>query len=559
MARADMSPRAVTARLARTAQLRRLSLALGSAGRGKRDEVGGRYARYVLVVLTIVYVFNFVDRQIISILAEEIKADIGVTDAQIGFLYGTAFAVFYAVFGIPLGRLADVWVRKNLIAIGLAFWSAMTALSGTARSFMVLGTYRIGVGVGEASASPAAFSMLSDYFPPRLRATVLSVYSSGVYIGAGVGLFIGGWVVEGWNAAFAERNAPLGLRGWQAAYFAVGIPGILMALWVWALREPRRGQSEGLVSADAHPHPFRAFGRELAAVLPPFTLLSLALTGAGGRRIAANLAAAGLIALAAFGLIQAVGNVPQWVALGIGVYAAFSWAQALALRDPPTFAMIFGSPALLLTCFGFASIAFVGYGIGFWAPPFFIRVHGVSPGQVGTALGLAAAAGGWLGVTLGGVLSDRLKAITPNARLWLGGLTIAATTPMAVWLLTTPHLRLAYVVNFGVNVVAALWLGSAATAVNELVLPRMRAIASAFYLLVVTFVGLALGPYTIGALSDALAAAGRPPQDALRSAMLAALGMFAVAGTVLAIAGRFLPTEERERMARARAAGEPGP
>ncbi len=142
------------------------------------SEVGGRYSKYALGVLMLVYVFNFVDRQIISVLADEIKRDLGITDAQVGFLYGTAFAVFYAVFGIPLGRLADVWVRKKLISIGLSFWSLMTALSGTANSFVTLGAYRIGVGVGEASASPAAFSMLSDYFSPERRATALSIYSS---------------------------------------------------------------------------------------------------------------------------------------------------------------------------------------------------------------------------------------------------------------------------------------------------------------------------------------------------------------------------------------------
>src|SRR5262245_61060278 len=151
------------------------------------DEVGGRYAKYVLGVLVVVYVFNFVDRQILSILAEDIKADLSLSDAQIGFLYGTAFAVFYAVFGIALGRLADLWVRKSLIAIGLTFWSVMTALSGTARSFASLAVFRFGVGIGEASATPAAFSILSDYFPARVRATVLAIYSSGVYIGAGVG------------------------------------------------------------------------------------------------------------------------------------------------------------------------------------------------------------------------------------------------------------------------------------------------------------------------------------------------------------------------------------
>src|SRR5947209_9361599 len=123
-----------------------------------------RYPRYVLGVLVVVYVLNFLDRQILSILAERIKADLGATDAQMGFLYGTAFAVFFAVFGIPLGRLADVWDRRRLISIGLSFWSAMTAISGLAQGFGQLAAARIGVGVGEASASPAAFSMLSDSF-----------------------------------------------------------------------------------------------------------------------------------------------------------------------------------------------------------------------------------------------------------------------------------------------------------------------------------------------------------------------------------------------------------
>src|SRR5215470_9872830 len=136
---------------------------------------GGRYPQYVLAVLVLVYVFNFLDRQILSILAERIKADLQLSDAQIGFLYGTAFAVFYALFGLPLGRLADLWTRTRLIAIGLSFWSLMTASSALARNFLQLSVARIGVGVGEASASPAAFSILSDYFPPAKRASVLAL------------------------------------------------------------------------------------------------------------------------------------------------------------------------------------------------------------------------------------------------------------------------------------------------------------------------------------------------------------------------------------------------
>ena len=145
----------------------------GATSKAPREDVGGTYARYVLGVLVVVYVFNFIDRQILSILAEEIKADLNISDGDIGFLFGTAFAVFYAIFGIPLGRLADLWVRKSLISVGLFFWSGMTALSGTAQSFGQLAMYRFGVGIGEASATPAAFSMLSDYFAPRVRAMLI--------------------------------------------------------------------------------------------------------------------------------------------------------------------------------------------------------------------------------------------------------------------------------------------------------------------------------------------------------------------------------------------------
>jgi MFS family permease len=518
--------------------------------------IGGSYARYVLVILTLVYVFNFIDRQILSILAPEIQRELGVSDADISFLYGTAFAVFYAVFGIPLGRLADVWTRRSLIALGLAVWSGMTAISGTARSFASLAVYRIGVGIGEASASPAAFSLLGDWFPPRMRGFALAVYSSGVYIGAGIGIFLGGWIVDGWQALYPEGGAPFGLAGWQVAFFAVGLPGLLLALWVSALREPRRGQSEGLPEAAPHPHPFREFGRELCAVLPPFALVSLA-RGGGARALGVNLAGAGAIALAAWGMTALTGSAAQWGALGIGAYCAFSWGQGLARRDAAAFALIFRSRALLLLSFGFASIAFVTYGAGFWGPSFFVRVHGVSEGQVGTVVGLSAAIGGWLGVSLGGALSDRWKARAANGRLWVGWLTAALSVPSGLWMLHTDSLLLAYVLNFVFALVSPLWLGAGASAVNELVLPRLRAVASAFYILLITFIGLALGPYTMGKLSDVFARGGADPGIALRDAMSIGLAMFGVSAVALALAARYLPGEEASRLARARAVGEP--
>ena len=234
-----------------------------------------RYAKYVLFVLIIVYIFNFIDRQLLSILAEEIKADLGIGDAEIGFLYGTAFAVFYAVFGIPLGRLADMWNRKKLISMGLSFWSLMTAMSGFAQNFGSLAFCRFGVGVGEASDTQAAFYMLSDYLSPKVRATVLAIYSSGIYLGSGIGLCLGGAIVHSWHGWYPDPTlAPLGIKAWQAAFLAVGVPGIFMAIWVWTLREPDKAAREGILTPH-HPAPLPAAGTSLMTVLPGFSLVSL--------------------------------------------------------------------------------------------------------------------------------------------------------------------------------------------------------------------------------------------------------------------------------------------
>ena len=517
--------------------------------------MGGRYPKYVLGVLMLVYVFNFIDRQILSILAEEIKADLGISDGDIGFLFGTAFAVFYAVFGIPLGKLADVWVRKNLISIGLAFWSVMTALSGTARSFAALAIFRVGVGIGEASATPAAFSLLSDYFPARLRATALAIYSSGIYVGAGIGIFLGGIIVDGWRDVFPDPTAaPFGLKPWQAAFFAVGLPGLLMAVWVATLKEPRRGANEGL-DERIEAHPFAVAGRELLAVLPPLTLIAAARRGP--RALFVNIVSALIVAVLAFVLIVLIGNPIQWIALGVGVYAALSWGQNLAAQDPVAFAMIFHCRALRCVALGIPCIAFVTYGIGFWAPPFMLRVHGVDLSSAGTILGLSAALGGFIGVTFGGWISDLFRARSGNARLWVAIVVPLLTVPVGIVFLTTTNVWVAYGANFVFSIVAPMWLGPGASTVNDLVMPRMRAMVSAFYLLMVTFIGLALGPFTIGQLSDRFAGAGMSSPEALRLAMLWGLSSLVLALALLLLALKYLGADESSRLDRARAAGEP--
>ena len=189
------------------------------------------YRRYALGLLLAVYVFNFVDRQILTILAEAIRIDLGLSDTALGFLGGIAFALFYTVAGIPIARWADRGTRRSIIALGLFVWSAMTAVTGLARSFTQLALARVGVGLGEAACSPPAHSLLSDYFPPERRGTAFSIYALGIPIGSAIGTFAGGWIKE--------------LFDWRTAFFVVGIPGVLLALVVrLTLREPPRGLSE---------------------------------------------------------------------------------------------------------------------------------------------------------------------------------------------------------------------------------------------------------------------------------------------------------------------------
>jgi MFS family permease len=195
--------------------------------------VGGPYAYYVLGVLFVVYIFNFIDRQILAILLQPIKEDLKVSDTAMGFLTGFAFALFYTFAGLPLARIADCWVRRSLIAISLATWSIMTAVSGLARGFTDLAIARVGVGIGEAGATPPAHSLIADYFPPEKRATAFAVYASGIYVGVGLGFWIGGWINDNY--------------GWRMAFFVVGLPGVLIALLVrLTVREPPRGLSDHL-------------------------------------------------------------------------------------------------------------------------------------------------------------------------------------------------------------------------------------------------------------------------------------------------------------------------
>ncbi len=488
------------------------------------DRPSEAYARYVLGLLVVVYVLNFLDRQILSILAERIKRDLQLRDDQIGFLYGTAFAVFYALFGIPLGRLADVWVRTRLIALGLAVWSLMTGASAFARGFVELSAARIGVGIGEASANPAAYSLLSD--SSRRRAAPRCWPSTRA---ASTSAPVSGSASAGSSCSAGTRPSPAshrrsGCTAGRSRFWPSASPGCCWPCGSRRLREPPRGR-DGAVDTAEPPRPFATLLTELGAVLPPLTLLSLARIG-GAPAVLANLGVAAGVALVAAVLIAVLGTPAQWIALGIGMYAALSWAQALRRRDPRSYADIFGQPSLRYAAVGFALLAFTGYGVGFWVPPYFVRQRGVTEAEAGLLLGGTAAAAGWLGVTLGGLWSDRWRRRSAGARFYVGIAAAVVPLPFLIWMLRSESNTTAYMLNVAVGIGTSMWIGPGAATVQDLVPARLRGTASAAYLLVITFIGLALGPYTIGRLSVALG-------NDLRAAMLWALLVNPVAALLL--------------------------
>lgn len=205
---------------------------------GSPTAISKSYRLYVLILLTAVYTFNFIDRQIIGIISPAIKADLGLSDGELGFLKGIAFAILYTTLGIPIARLADRWNRVSIISISLACWSGFTAISGYAQNFVQLALARVGVGVGEAGGSPPSHSIISDLYPKEERAGALAIFALGIPIGITLAYLGGGWVVTN--------------LGWRMTFIAVGLPGIMLAIILkLTVKEPVRGAAETGLTKDA--------------------------------------------------------------------------------------------------------------------------------------------------------------------------------------------------------------------------------------------------------------------------------------------------------------------
>jgi predicted MFS family arabinose efflux permease len=406
-----------------------------------------RKRAYTLFILVIVYTFNFIDRQIVGILAVPIKADLGLTDTQLGLMGGLAFALFYTGLGIPVAMLADRFSRTWIMTGALVIWSGMTAACGLAHNFWQLFLARLGVGLGEAGGVAPAYSLICDMFPPAQRARALSVYSFGIPIGGALGIVAGGVI-----ASFID---------WRFAFFVVGIAGVALApVFRLTVREPERGQFDSR--------------REQRA--PP-------------------------------GLAEIV--------------------RTLARK-----------PSFWLISLGASCSSMMGYGLFFWLPSFFVRSYGLPLLDASLFFGAILLFGGLAGIWAGGWLGDRFGQVKRVRYVTIPALAFLFTVPFYLVGILSPTLALTFVVLLIPTALGLAWLGPVISAIQHLVRPDMRATASAVFLFINNLIGIGIGTWAIGALSDALQLSFG--DDSLRYSILAGTLFYVLAAVLFFASARWL-------------------
>lgn len=410
------------------------------------------YRYWVLGLLFIAYTFNFIDRQIMGILNVPIQTELGATDGQMGLLGGLSFALLYCGLGIPIAYLADRWDRSWIMSAALALWSGFTALCGVAQNYTQLFLARMGVGVGEAGGVAPAYSLISDYFPPKERARALAVYSFGIPIGSAAGIAFGGVIAATFD--------------WRVAFVVVGLAGLLYApLFRLLMREPPRGRYDAQPAAPTAAKPksgFAEFGSTLSYI----------------------------------------GKKPSF------------W---------------------LLSC-GAACSSMMGYGSFYWIPTFLQRSYGFDVMDAGFYYGAILLIGGVIGVWLGGFLGDKLGA---NKR------AMFALVPAGAWVLAmpcyalgllSPSPEIAFFLFLVPTALGLVWLGPVIAAVQHLAPVSMRTMASASFLLINNLIGIGVGTWALGRLSDVLGA--QFGEESLRYSILAGTGFYLIAAGLYFIAAR---------------------
>ncbi len=514
---------------------------------------GGRYA---LVLLALTQAMSLLDRQILAILAPGIKKDLGVGDAEMGLLYGTVFALFYALFSLPVGRLADGWVRTRLLAVSLLFWSAATGLAGLTTSFAMLALSRLGVGIGEAATSPAGTSLLYDYWPRRQRGFVMAIMASAIALGLGGSLILGGLAANWWDMA----HPGAALKGWQFAFLVAATPGFVLAAFLWNLREPERGVMDG-IATPPDPRPFAASFEMLGAVTPGFHLIVMRARAAGAAMIARNLALIGVIAAAmaaltavctaisprpplVFGSLAVNPHALQWSVIGLGLVVIVNLVQSVSLSDPQASRVIRGSPTVML-CMSVGTLqSVINYGMMAFNPMFLIRTYHLSLGETALKFGLLSAGMGILGPLLWGPLSDWLQQRWPGSgRAGVALFAMAASPLLSLWVYTAPDATTFFWRFLPYSFILTGWMPPLYAIMYEQVLPRMRGLTSSLYLLVMTILGLGIGPYFVGLLSDAT--------GDLRFAMLSINWVAVPIAVLMALIARRAERDEQGLLARA--------
>ncbi len=405
------------------------------------------YRAYVLCILVLVYTFNFIDRQIIGILAIPIKEELGLTDTQLGLMGGLAFALLYTTLAIPIAMAADRMSRTWIMTGALVVWSGMTAVCGMAQNFWQLFLARVGVGIGEAGGVAPAYSLIADFFPPNQRARALSVYSFGIPIGSALGIVFGGIIAT--------------LVDWRFAFFVVGVAGIVVApLFRATVREPVRGA-------------FDAKGSESSA-------------------------------------------------------ASLTEIMRVLMQKPSFWGLSLGA--------SFSSM--MGYGLFFWLPSFFVRSYEVTLLNASLVYGAILLVGGIAGTWLGGSLADRFGEMNRSAYARIPAFAFLAAVPFYLVGVLSPTLMTSVLIMIVPTALGLAWLGPVISAVQHLVPPNMRATASAIFLFVNNLIGIGIGTFAIGAISDGLQ--DRFGDESLRYAILAGTTFYLVAAAIFLLSARRL-------------------
>jgi MFS family permease len=403
-----------------------------------------KHRKWALGILFTVYIFNFIDRQIVNILQEDIKHDLGLTDAQLGTMTGLAFAVVYCTFGIPVARIADSTSRKGVTAIALGLWSGFTALCGLSTNYLTLLLARMGVGLGEAGGSPPAHAMISDLYEKEKRGRALAIYSAGLYAGTLLGYYLGGVLSDSMS--------------WRHAFFVVGVPGLIFAVIVWTtVREPMRGLS-GIKPSGVKVTFLESFKKLWSLKAFPYYALA---TGAG-----------------------------TFVTYGLGNWMPSFLQRTYGVLNEETGKYLgqWSMPGLQ-SAFGFCQAGAAD-------------CVAMSSTEIGIFYGTVSGVGGMIGTIYGGYLADKLGAKDRRWFLWvpMWGKLIGA--PLFILAMMAPTPELSLLLYFPGITMAAMYLGPSLAITHHLVPASMRAMSSAVLFFILNILGLGTGPTVVGIVSD---------------------------------------------------------